>query len=178
MIHTVARTFVVALSFLPLLSTGCAWLPKPPVEDVTPQRSERKETIVKNFEMRRSQAQYDAAVLRWERSDFEGCETILNQLLARDPTNQDARQLLADLYVAQEKPTAAMEQLKILLEHAPENPQSHHALGMLLESIGRSNEAATHYRQALAANPANELYQLSLDSIAGESSSVATRKRR
>lgn len=161
---------VVALWLL-AMSTGCAMAKsglsvakqQPPVEDVAPLREDQRENLVREFEERRDRAQLGAALERWKQGDAQGCEALLVQLLQRNADNHEARGLLADLYASKPDPARALEQLWYLVEHSPADPQAHHSLGLVLESLGRGAEALRHFEQAVTLEPQNELYTLTRD---------------
>jgi len=132
-------------------------------DDVAPVRAEREEEVVQDFERTRDTALYQAALARWRAGDSVASESLLMRLLQRNDQHREARLLLADLYVATNKPNAAEEQLRLLIRRMPNDAQVHHSLGLLLESTGRTEEAVTHLQKAAELAPDNELYALSHD---------------
>ena len=104
---------------------GCAGLNAlpPPIEDIAPQREERKQEVVEDFEQRRDESQYQAALAAWERGDTRGCEEQLVQLLRRNPNHHTARQALADLYLEGENFPAAEKHYRQLIQDQPGTPR-------------------------------------------------------
>ena len=141
---------------------GCNGLQKQasPTNDAKPKLRERREAVVQDFEQRRIQAQYLAAVSRWQEGELESCRLLLMAVLEIDPTYRQARRLLAEVYVALEQPPEAERQLRQLLAEHETDAEAHHALALLLETSGRPAEAQPHFYRAAELEPSNELYQL------------------
>lgn len=144
---------------------GCASFPhsKDSTAVKAETREERKAAVVENFERRRDQTQYQAALSRWNQGDPTGCEKMLEALVARRPDFRDARRFLSDVCLDRNDLPAAESHLRILLEQDPEDSQTHHSLGLLLEETGRREEALHHLDRAVALEPNCELYTLSRD---------------
>ncbi len=66
--------------------------------DVGPVREDRKTALAKDFDQQRNDAQYEAALSCWQRSDIKTCNQLLTSLLDRNPNDRRARLLLADVY--------------------------------------------------------------------------------
>ena len=113
---------------------GCASFPhsKDPTAVEAESREDRKAAVIENFERRRDQTQYQAALSRWNQGDPAGCEKLLVSLVARRPDIRDARRLLADVCLDHDDLPAAEAHLRILLEQDPDDAQTHHSLGLLL----------------------------------------------
>jgi predicted Zn-dependent protease len=126
---------------------------------LTPDR--RREAAINDFEQRRSEMQYRAALSRWNQGDVEGCEALLLTLLKRNPQDRQARRLLADICLERSDLAAAESHLQILLEQDADDAQAHHSLGLLLAEAGRPEEALSHLERAAALEPENELFALS-----------------
>ena len=139
---------------------GCAGLKvlPPPIEDIAPQREERKQEVVEDFEQRRDESQYQAALAAWERGDTRGCEEQLVQLLRRNPNHHTARQTLADLYLEGQNFPAAEKHYRQLIQDQPRDAQARHSLGLLLELQGRHEEAQQQFAQAAQLEPSNPLF--------------------
>ncbi len=140
-------------------------------DDVASVRAEREEKVLDDFERSRNTALYQAALGRWRAGDSVASESLLIRLLQRDDQHREARLLLADLYIATNKPKAAEEQLRLLLKGMPDDAQVHHSLGLLLETIDRTEEAVTHLQEATDLAPDNELYALSYEATRDDSKS-------
>ena len=59
----------------------------------------------------------------------------------------------------------ARETFESLLEVDPSGPWAHYAIAQSLRKLGRSAEARTHLRLAVAMDPVSELYRKSLDRL-------------
>jgi Flp pilus assembly protein TadD len=148
--------------------TGCASLPtghasRKAKKTETPQTyAERKREAVIAFERQRDVAQVQAAINHWQRGDVQKSMSMLTAIIARVPSNVNARLRLAEVLTAQEDFAGAEVQLRECLTHAPNSAEVHHTLGMLLtEGPGREQEAQTHLRRAAELEPENELYAAS-----------------
>ncbi len=160
------KTFnILGTLALSLVVTGCAAfsMPDPPIHDVSPVRKIRKKKVVDEFERRRDQLQYQAAISRWEAGDVAGGEELLLKLLTRNPKHREARLLLADVYTCKDNPAAAEMQLEILLKDYPADAQVHHSMGLLLEADGNVEKAAYHYKRASEIEPGYKLYEMSYE---------------
>jgi predicted Zn-dependent protease len=152
----------IALSILCLCASGCAaskfW--KPSGSDIAPLRGQRREEALSRFDAHRDNAQYQAAMDRWRANDPFTCEAQLRGIVRRNPQHLEARQALADLMLDRGDAAAAERELRELLTVAPDNPQTHHSLGLLLQSLDRDEEAAPFLLRAAELAPDNTLYQL------------------
>jgi len=126
------------------------------------QRVERKEKVVQSFESGRTEAQFAAALQRIEGGDPTEGRKLLEALVARRPNFVEGRLKLAELLWADEDIAGAELQLQAAVALTPERADVHHALGVLLESLARTDEAIMHLSRAAELEPANELYALSL----------------
>jgi tetratricopeptide (TPR) repeat protein len=146
---------LLTLAGFSALLSGCASLkfPHQPVEEVSEKRIERTEDALSDFETRRDQAQYYAAISYWERADYQGCEETLKSLLRRNPEHRDSRLLLGDLYQHQNRPRLALSQLQEALNRYPEDPQVLEAMALMLETQGNQQGAQLHHQQAALMTP-------------------------
>ncbi len=105
--------------------------------------------------MQAAKAQYDQAfALLQQRKSAEEALDRLNRAIQYDPTFGDAYVLKS--YVRLEvlpQLDEALAAAKLSVEHAPQNPDSHYTLGLVLEKRGQFAEAERAYRQALSVNP-------------------------
>ena len=63
------------------------------------------------------------------------------------------------------QPGPALEAFEALLEVDPSSHYGHYALGQSLKRLGRTREAWTHLRLAVALSPASSLYRAALARI-------------
>jgi len=131
---------------------------KPPVPDVAPKREAREKDVLENFEQSRNDAQVQAALGRLAQSDHEGAEELAKEVLKRDVNNFGAREVLAEVYIAQEDIAEAIKQRRELVKLDPQNAEYHLHLGMLLETEGQLPEALQSFDRAIELEPQIELY--------------------
>jgi len=80
-------------------------------------------------------------------------ETILHELIGKEPENPALRSVLARTYWETERFTQAAEQYAVLLTLQPENAPEHFRAGRVLGEIGRHEEGETHLRRAVELTP-------------------------
>jgi len=117
--------------------------------------------------IKEARVQYEQAfaLLQQQKSAEEALER-LNRAIAYDPSFGDAYVLksyirLEVLPNLEESLTAA----RAAVQHAPQNPDSHYSLGMVLEKKGQYQDAEQAMQQALAVNPAYADVYLSLGAL-------------
>lgn len=161
-----ARRYVAGwICLVGFILPGCASmaLPQAPVEDVTPQRRARNEAAIREFELKRDQAQYGAAAFSWETGDLDGCYESLTQLIRRTPHHRKGRLLLADVFLFREQPQLALEQLQAAAAHHPDDAEVEHSLGLAFDALGDTTTALAHYERAHALAPGDERFATSLN---------------
>jgi len=140
-----------------LVLTGCRSipLPNPPVEDVAPQRDERKALAIEQFEQNRNFAEFQASRVAYDRGDLRNSQAGLENLLRRAPQHRDARLLLATVLFDEGHHDEAIAQLQTALDDFPNDPDVHRAMGSLLEALNQPEDASAHFDRAtkLAAQP-------------------------
>jgi Tfp pilus assembly protein PilF len=159
-----------------LAISGCRMGALPPLTtaDVRPERQNRHEKVVDRFETKRNTAQYQAALSRWRDGDTERCRQDLETMLRRDPQHRDARLLLTELYLLIEQPTAAESLMQGMLAESPNDAQVHHTMAMVLDAVGRPNEALAQFQRATDLDPDNEIYLMSYEAATHASSAGGT----
>jgi tetratricopeptide (TPR) repeat protein len=125
---------------------------------VSETREQRLREVAADFDRRRDEAQYQAALNRWREDDAAGCREALAQLLTRTPSHCAARLLLADVELSQGSPKAALEQARQVLALEPKNAEAHHVMGLALDALGETTAAISHYEQATRLDSQNEQY--------------------
>ena len=123
---------------------------------------ERRDDAMRQFEVHRDTAQYQAAMDRWQAGDPFTCEAQLRSLVSRNPKHMKAQRALADLAMERGDAEAAEAQLRELLKLEPDDAQTHHSLGLLLELRQQHEESRQHLAKAAELAPDNTLYQLCL----------------
>ena len=125
---------------------------------ISETRERRLREVAADFDRRRDEAQYQAALNRWREDDGAGCREALAALLGRTPGHCAARLLLADVELSQGNPKAALEQARQVLALEPKNAEAHHVMGLSLDALGETTAAISHYEQATRLDSENEQY--------------------
>jgi tetratricopeptide (TPR) repeat protein len=120
------------------------------------------------FEAARQQLPRDATVrfslgfMYWKTHRFAEAESEIEQALKLDPQFEEAKYYLADTYIMEEKPTAALPLLEALVHKQPTSGRALADQGKALEKLNRDNEAARAYEACLRVDPdrADVHYQL------------------
>lgn len=131
---------------------------KAPPPSLTETREQRLREVAADFDRRRDEAQYQAALNRWREDDAAGCREALGQLLARTPSHCRARLLLADVELSQGNAKAALEQARQVLALEPKNAEAQQVMGLSLDALGETTAAISHYEQATRLDSQNEQY--------------------
>jgi tetratricopeptide (TPR) repeat protein len=135
--------------------------------DVGPPREDRKAVVAKDFDEKRSDAQYEAALSCWQRGDVSTCNQFLSSLLDRSPNDRRARLLLADVYMFNGQLEESAEEYNKAVVADPKDAAAQHQLAEVLDALGRRSEALSHYEEATHLEPNNELYTLSYKQATG-----------
>jgi Tfp pilus assembly protein PilF len=109
-------------------------------------------------EKQREHAELLAAQQRFQRKDFKGSGELLQDILARDPRNCEARLLMAVALLSTQQEQAALAQLQEGLKYHAEDPDLQYAMGVTLDANGRPDEALAYYERATRTAPKNEAY--------------------
>ena len=107
----------------------------------------------------------ESSLDRWKQGDIATAETTLAAIIRRRPDYNDARIRLAEILWSHND-IAAEPHLRAVLETEPNRAEAHHALGLLLDGAGRSDEARSHLAKAAELEPDNEIYRTTCDSLA------------
>ncbi|MCA9268003.1 MAG: tetratricopeptide repeat protein, partial [Planctomycetales bacterium] len=135
----------------------------PPVKSAQPAAPAHAalEESAEQFEQRRTVAELAAATASAERGDLSTCHSVVEAILKREPNNVDALLMMADVQLARDNPAAAERILRRVVNSEPDHAAAHFALGLLLESSARSDEAQIHFAQAHRLAPDDPLFALS-----------------
>ena len=165
----VRPTTIAVASFLTVALAGCAGFraPDPVATDVAPQKIQRRQEVLRQFETARDQAQYQAAVNFLHQGNNKACRQSIEQLLGRNPAHHDGRLLLAELLLDEQDYDGAEKQLRDVLAAEGKDARAEHTLAVVLDAKGQADEAQTHYRRAAELEPDNETYRLSCQLAAG-----------
>lgn len=144
--------------------TPAAKADKPSLSD---QRQERLRQVSDDFERRRDESQYQAALNRWREDDSAGCRQQLETLLARNANHHPAHLLMAEVALEQGEPKVALEHVRAVLGSEPNNARAHHLMALALDSLGESAAAVQHYERATTLAPGNEQYAFAYQAALG-----------
>lgn len=123
---------------------------------------------IDEFETARQQLPHDATVrfslgfMYWKVRRFTEAESELGETLRLDPRFEEAKYYLADTYLMDLKPQAALPLLQALVGARPRDARALLDLGKALEQLNRDSEAVRAYQGCLRADPerAEAHYQL------------------
>ncbi len=132
------------------VTLGCSnvtsWVEK--TKSPIDQKREAHQKAAQQFEARRQNAEYLAALQAARQGNAAGAERTLTILLQRNPTHRDANLLLAECCVAKEDLTQAETILSGVVQREPDCQAAHFALAHLLESSGQSDRAELHFHKS------------------------------
>lgn len=117
--------------------------------------------VVAQYESQRDLAQFEAACAQLAAGQREGCRELIEDLVHRNPGHREARLLLAQLYLEEDRPLGALEQVELALARWPNDAAVWHTMGLVLEASGQPASALEHFRRAASLDPTSELFQLS-----------------
>jgi tetratricopeptide (TPR) repeat protein len=153
---------------------GCAgWRKQVEKQGVSEDREVRAAEAIRDFEQRRDAAQYQAALDRWRQGDVAQAETQLAGLALRRPDLLDARLRLAEVLWARGE-VRAEEHFRAVLASNEACAEAHHGLGLMLDAMGRREEARQHLERAATLEPANEMFQATLKTLDGPVTGVVS----
>ena len=109
-----------------------------------------------------------SAAERHQTGALEDAEKGYHTVLAVEPENTDALQLLGVLRHQQGDSNEAIHLIKKALKRAPDNPQCHHNLASVFNAIGRLDEAEKHFREAIALDPDEAEFHANLGVVLGQ----------
>ncbi|MEX2185273.1 MAG: tetratricopeptide repeat protein [Pirellulales bacterium] len=160
----------LALVVVATSSAGCASVTKRAGtdEDVHVLRAEQREKAVAEFESKRDAAQLQAALERLRCGATDDARAMLEAIVARNADFLPARLLLAEILLESNQPALALEQARLVVERAPREASARHIEGLILEALGRPDEALASFQQAADLEPDNEVYQLSYRTAADQ----------
>lgn len=133
-------------------------LSKPFGDDPHPKRMARQDAVIKDFEIRRNQAQFMAAEAARSRDDDDNCRTNLESILHRDPQYRDALLLLAELELERADAFAAIELLQRADIGNTNDAEVQYRLGVALEAAGRHVESVERLQAAVKLEPADRRF--------------------
>jgi tetratricopeptide (TPR) repeat protein len=99
------------------------------------------------------------------RRHFAQAVVVLERAAALEPGRGSITEALARALFNSGQHERAADAFTRLLEIDPSNPYAHYGLGRSLERAGLPDQALTHYRLAVALDPASRLYRNALDRL-------------
>ena len=170
-----AATLAVCVTIATTL--GCAQVPKASTAQNAPQENaQQKRELVKQYEQRRDEIQYLAAVSKAQQGDTGGAQELLELLLERSPDHRAATLLASEIAFELDDTDQALRFAEVLVRRDANDAAAHHVLGLALESMGRLADAKQHFYEAAKLAPDNEIYRASVELIE-ESESLASATR-
>lgn len=128
--------------------SGCASLHLPRASSLPvvqgqqgPLSKQDAQAAMQRIDQVRDQAQCAQAVTLWQEGRTAEGRRLLDQVLARNPQQPEARRLLADLALERGDVTEAEQLLVNVIKDHPDDQASRASLAWLYESQGRSQEA-------------------------------------
>jgi protein O-GlcNAc transferase len=100
-----------------------------------------------------TQSLFDQAVIRHEAGQLPEAQALYEQVIAADPGDADAMQLLAMIHVHQGRRDAGLKLLQQAVSIDPDAADGHYNLGRVLASMGQHESAIASLRKALALQP-------------------------
>jgi tetratricopeptide (TPR) repeat protein len=161
-------SWVVALVMTAATVAGCASLRTclSPGENISKKRRQRSEEAIYEFGRQRDLAEFEGARRYREQGDLDGCIGTLRRLVARNPDHLDARLLLAESLLADDRAGEAIPYLEPAVAAHPDDPRAHYLMGLALDSMGNRADALVYYREATRLRPNDEVYAVSYQTLA------------
>jgi tetratricopeptide (TPR) repeat protein len=113
--------------------------------------------LAEKLNPRYSQVWYDLGRFAWDKKDLPRAKFFLERAIRLNPSEPDARVLLAELWLKEGNVLKAERGLKDALEIAPDNATAHYNLGILLLKSGKTKKGASQLRKFLQISPDNRL---------------------
>jgi len=164
--HFRSRAFWL-VAFSALLIAGCvsAGFPVSRGQGISEKRRERTRVVARQFDRKRDLAEFEAARTLWIQGDSDGAAEALELLLARNPDHIEARLLMAELLLSDNRQSEAIAYLEPATIADPDDARVQHMMGLLLDSIGKTDAALAYYEKAKSLCPDDELYAVSYQTL-------------
>ena len=127
-------------------------------QNVTEKRQRQAAERIRQFEANRAFAEHQAALARWNQGDLKGARERLEGLLRRNGDHVEARLLLADVYLSEDRYADAERQVQQALATDPESVEALYMMGLVLDITGETARAMSHYARAAELDPHSEVY--------------------
>lgn len=155
------------IAFTAVLIAGCASarLTVPESQGISQKRRERTRALAQRFDRKRDSAEFEAARALWIQGDSDGSTEALKRLLVRNPDHIEARLLMAELLLSDDRQSEAIACLEPAMVAHPDDARVQHMMGLLLDAIGKTDEALACYEEAKSLCPNDELYAVSYEAL-------------
>jgi len=130
------------------------------IDDVPPAEAGRGEPLPGDRETAYDLLQRGSALLA--RHHHAQAAVVLARAARLEPGKGSILEALGRAYFNSAQHEPARETFEALLEVDPSSPYGHFALGQCLKRLGRTSEARTHLRLAVALAPGSDLYRSAL----------------
>jgi len=150
------------------LAAGCTSWSEPAKSNKHPAglnlsaHREKHIEAVSNYEQKRNDAQFQAALSRWRQGDAETAQDLLRKLLERQPTHLQARLLMSEIQLTEGSAAVALDHAQAAIKINAKDATANHQLGVALDANGKSAEAMAYYRKACELEPDNSLFRVDL----------------
>jgi Tfp pilus assembly protein PilF len=150
------RLALLAALAMSLMMTGCqsGKSAAGDAANLAGTRQERAAAAQVAFAEHRDEARRLVALDLWRQGDIAGCAAQLEDLCSRHSSDPVIHAHLAELAWSQGDLARAEHEYRIALELAPERPELHHALALVLQDAGRQEEAQGFLARAAFHEPA------------------------
>ncbi len=109
-------------------------------------------------DLAQAQRKFDKAIAKLDACQFDRAEEMLREVLVLDPRFGPARIALGRIYFDQKKFYLASWEFQEAATLMPNRPEPQNNLGLVMESVGRLDEAITYYETAYSLDPTNPEY--------------------
>lgn len=104
---------------------------------------------------REARAEFDEAMEKIRRSDFDAAVAILGKMIARNPDDANAHYLRGMVFFRKKMLAEAAAEFTRTIELAPSFAGSYHQLGLIHQQQGEQEEALGYYQKAAELDPQN-----------------------
>jgi len=90
---------------------------------------------------------------KYNKGEFNEVVPSLEKYLARNPDDQQVRELLASGYLLSGNTTQSLKEYQAILKTKPDDAETLYKIGVILQHMDRTNEAITYLNKAVQASP-------------------------
>lgn len=146
---------------IPLIFCSCATFVGLTIADLPGNKLLAQTVVTQDLE---AAGLFQQGVMRYNRGDLQGAESVLRAALSRDSNLASARNYLGNIFLKQNRLDAAVQEYGQAIRLNPNLAEAYYNLGLALHKQGQNEAAITAYRQGLVVEPtmANAQYNLGL----------------